>query len=146
MQRKKQHQALLLREEFEYNHEDNPWCQCPGPLTTNLVSLTPIINTAFLVSLCFAVSPWEAAFIGKSASSFLWAELQGGRQGKRRKRPPDRGARAPVQVNEPQTAELVRQKRNGNCLKTLPGNTRVSQQRKDSLASTRQETPGNGQC
>lgn len=123
MQRKKQHQALLLREEFEYNHEDNPWCQCPGPLTTNLVSLTQIINTAFLVSFCFAVSPWEATFIDKSASPFLWAELQGGREGKRRKRPPDRGARAPVQVNEPQTAELMRQKRNGNCLKTLPGNT-----------------------
>ena len=91
MQRKKQHQALLLREEFEYNHEDNPWCQCPGPLTTNLGSLKQIINTAFLVSFTFAVSPWEVAFIDKSGSSFLWAELQGGREVKEERGPETEG-------------------------------------------------------
>ena len=68
---------------------------------------------------------------------------------RRRKRPGDRGAWVPVQVNEPQTAEPVRQKRNGNCLKTLPGNTRFSRQRKDSLASmiaSPLKNLGKGQC
>lgn len=93
MERKERCQVLLLRQEFEYNHEDNLWCRCPGPLTTNLVSLKQIINAAFLVSFSFAVSPWEVAFIGKSGFPFLLAELQGGRDVKRRKMPQDRGAR-----------------------------------------------------
>ena len=93
MERKEQRQVLLLREEFEYNHEDDLWCRCLGPLTTNLVTLRQIINAAFLVYFSFAVSPWEVAFIGKSGFSFLLAELQGGREVKRRKMPRDRGAR-----------------------------------------------------
>ena len=74
MERKEQRQVLLLREEFEYNHEDDLWCRCLGPLTTNLVTLRQIINAAFLVYFSFAVSPWEVAFIGKSGFSFLLAE------------------------------------------------------------------------
>lgn len=54
---------------------------------SNLVSLQPIINAAFLVSFSFAVSTWEAAFIDNSGFSCLLAELQGGREVKRRKMP-----------------------------------------------------------
>lgn len=48
MERKERRQVLLLRQEFEYNHEDNLWCRCPGPLTANPVSLKQVINALFL--------------------------------------------------------------------------------------------------
>lgn len=109
MQRKKQHQALLLREEFEYNHEDNPWCQCPGPLTTNLVSLTPIIDTLLFLSLSVLLCLLGGCIYWQVCIFFPLGRAAGRKTGEKKKEAP-RQARAPVQVNEPQTAELVRQK------------------------------------
>lgn len=64
-------------------------CLHQGSLITNPVSLKKIINVAFLVALLSAVSPWEVAFIDNYWFSFLLAELQGGREVKRRERPRD---------------------------------------------------------